>query len=360
MVKKKIAFFISSMDIGGAEKTTLAMIEQLIHLNFQVTLILTVKRGELIGSVPQDCDVTSIDITRSFQIPFKLWKCLQEHRIEVLVSNFWKLNLCASVVKLIMPKLRLVLVEHSPPSQTSTSPVWLYRPLTSILYRCASRVVAVSNSVKQDVIRCTVALKDKIIVLYNPVSIERNSLTTLSEEEPKCTGRGVDLIFIGRLEPEKNVELILDAIKILSAKCRKIDIVGDGSLRSSLEKKAIDIGIQDKVNFLGFKQDITEALCASDILVLSSDMEGLPTVVIEALICGKGVAVIPIPGGINEILMDGRYGTVGENRTPLALAKAICAEADRYKTYASQKEGADKFSPKVVAQRFVKEIIEYK
>ena len=162
MTKKNIAFLISSMEIGGAEKANLALIREFITMGYNPILLLNSEKGELLSEVPTECQVINLNLRRTFELPVKLITCIIKYDINILVSNFWKLNLCACIAKLFFPRMFLLLYEHSPPSKTSTSPLYLYSWLSSILYRRATKIFTVSDYVKADVLAYTVGLTTKI------------------------------------------------------------------------------------------------------------------------------------------------------------------------------------------------------
>jgi glycosyltransferase involved in cell wall biosynthesis len=114
--------------------------------------------------------------------------------------------------------------------------------------------------------------------------------------------------YIGRLSAEKNLEVLLFAFKEFrsthSSEC-KLMIVGDGDLKSVLEKLTIHIGINESVEFTGFRTDIRPFLSTFDIFVLPSKIEGTPISLIEAMAAGKAIIASNIPA-IREIIDDGK------------------------------------------------------
>lgn len=351
--RNNIAFLISSMDVGGAEKSVLTLINELIKFEYNVTLFLLANQGDFLDRLSSKCQVVDLGVKRTVQLPLKLKKAIKKYGVDILVSNFWKLNLCSCIAKFFYRDLTLILYEHSPPSRTSTSPKLLYMILSSILYPIASKIFAVSNYVKHDVQENTFGLKKKIITMYNPVVLSTNN-NRIDNEHTECNR--LNLIFVGRLEPDKNIGVIIDSLKSIAPFINILRIVGDGSLRSELTKKVKTAGLQKKVIFYGHRNDVASFYDVSDILILSSNLEGLPTVAIEALSHGIGIAATPIPGGLNEILHDGKYGTLSIDKSPNSLAKAILLEATREKSQYSQMAAAKRFRPDVIAKKFISEI----
>jgi glycosyltransferase involved in cell wall biosynthesis len=92
-------------------------------------------------------------------------------------------------------------------------------------------------------------------------------------------------------------------------------MVGDGILRTESEKKSAELGLTDNIQFCGYQKEVNRFITASDILILSSDTEGLPGVVLE---CGYlGVPTVSgNVGGIKECVETGVTGFVIENKEP--------------------------------------------
>jgi len=134
----------------------------------------------------------------------------------------------------------------------------------------------------------------------------------------------VSLLAVGRLIPVKNLALLLDAVELLRRGRQAVDVrlfvVGDGPLRPELEAQAARLKLP--VHFTGLVSDVSPYYRASSALVLSSDSEGSPMVVLEALAHGLPVVARAV-GGVPDMVRDGREGLLVSAGTPSALAEAI-------------------------------------
>jgi glycosyltransferase involved in cell wall biosynthesis len=115
--------------------------------------------------------------------------------------------------------------------------------------------------------------------------------------------------FVGRLWPQKRVQDFIwaaDIIKNVKPDVYSL-IVGDGPLRERLHQYAADVQMLDRVKFLGDRPDVPRLLCVMDFLVLPSEFEGMPNVVLEAMWAGRPVVATRIPG-TDEVVQDGETG----------------------------------------------------
>jgi glycosyltransferase involved in cell wall biosynthesis len=135
-------------------------------------------------------------------------------------------------------------------------------------------------------------------------------------------GDGPLVVAVGRLVPQKNHERLLEAVARLDGDFR-VWIVGDGELRARLERRRDELGLGDRVRFAGLRRDASEIIALADVLVFSSDWEGLSVAAQEALAAGTPVVSTPVHGMAE--LLEGRAGIVAREAGPEALAEALAA-----------------------------------
>ncbi len=179
----------------------------------------------------------------------------------------------------------------------------LLRALENASFNHSDLVISVSESI----LDLHPRIRDKTFIISDifPFVEEFSENTGCLTKESAKTG-DIKILYIGRLEPEKGVSILLEAMKPLNYKCT---IVGDGTLRAELEKQAEDLGISDRVTFTGYlpQKEAYELICASDILVLPSFTEFTPNVLIEAMSIGTTIAASDV-GGIKHLIKNGENG----------------------------------------------------
>ncbi|WP_417242301.1 glycosyltransferase family 4 protein [Celeribacter sp.] len=141
------------------------------------------------------------------------------------------------------------------------------------------------------------------------------------------TQRGKRIIFVGRLDPVKGVPLLLDAMARIAQDHpdATLSVVGDGPSRAAVEAQARDLGLGDRVSFLGYRaaDEVTALLNEADMLVLPSFAEGVPVVLMEAMASRIPVIASRV-AGVSELIEDGVSGFT----LPAGDLDTLCARLD--------------------------------
>ena len=160
--------------------------------------------------------------------------------------------------------------------------------------------------------------------------------------------------FVGHLVRQKRPERALEVLAHLRAQHRPTHLVvaGSGPLRSDLEARAERLGVAEAVAFLGHRSDVEWVLGGVDLVLLTSEAEGIPGVAIEALMAGCPMVTVPV-GGVAEVLEHGVTGLVLERDEPAEMAAAVGALLDDDRMRATMSRNgrlrADRFAASVTA-----------
>lgn len=191
---------------------------------------------------------------------------------------------------------------------------WLGRTVRASLDG-AERVICVSESMAR-VVRQHVRAAEKVVVITNGYD---DSLFRLSDRPRN------GILFVGTLTKVKNVDVLLGSFAAFAERLdERLTIVGDGPLRSALERRAADLGISGRVSFLGVKprETVRDLISTARCLVLPSSSESWGVVVAEALACGTPVVASRV-GGLPEIVRDASAGVLIEPGDTNVLARAL-------------------------------------
>ncbi len=204
----------------------------------------------------------------------------------------------------------------------------LFLQIERALARFTDRIVAVGEAQRQDIAAYRVAPLEKITPI--PLGLEIEDLldaecergTFRRELEFDDAARLIGIV--ARLVPIKAHEVLLEA----AARVRANDpqshflIVGDGERRVELEALASGLGLTDAVRFLGWRSDMKRVYADLDVVALSSNNEGSPVALIEALAAARPVVATDV-GGVSGVVRHGDTGVLVPPRNPAALADGI-------------------------------------
>ncbi len=192
--------------------------------------------------------------------------------------------------------------------------------------RFASRVIVVSDYVRKFTVEFFPFVDEKnIVVVHNGVDVQRFQPAQQDvRKELRIAPHDVVVGFIGRLEEQKGIAYLLQAINELNKAFNnlKVVIVGDGTLREQLQSQARTLQLTN-VEFVGFQSDTPKYFRLFDVFVLPSLFEGLPVSVIQAMAAGCPVVASKV-GGVAEVVEHEVTGILVEAARPQHLAAALC------------------------------------
>ena len=189
--------------------------------------------------------------------------------------------------------------------------------------RQSAVVITVSEALRRRLLELG-APADKVRTLRNGVDLDFFSPADCEAARRAIGCERFTLLSVGRLVAGKGHELVIRALALMPD--AGLIIVGEGPLCGQLETVARECGVTDRVRFTGALAPpmVREHYRAADVLILASQSEGMPNVVLEALACGTPVIATDV-GGVSEILVNGVSGTLLTERTPQAICSAVAA-----------------------------------
>lgn len=261
---------------------------------------------------------------------------LKRERPDVVISAMPLANGIAAWAKRFVRGAPLVvLTEHNALSMAfGDLDVPRYRPLMWAIrssYRFSDALVGVSGGVAERLRTVPGVSSDKVRVVYNPAwqpAMEDRAREPVSH--PWLTQRDVPVVIaIGRMETQKDFATLIRAFaKVRERRHVRLVLLGEGSLRASLERLARNLGVANDLSMPGFVENPFAHLARADVFVLSSIHEGFGNVIVEAMACGTAVVSTNCQSGPSEILEGGRYGPLTKVGDPGALAAAIEQQLD--------------------------------
>ncbi|WFQ78893.1 glycosyltransferase [Xenorhabdus sp. SF857] len=316
-MKEHILFIIDGLPGGGAENVTLRLAAGLSKSNYQISLLSL--NTQLDYTIPEDIHyIVSPDDYRGLlrklneisrrakamdKVLFKLFQ--QKGKPALVISNLHKTD--RIVVK--SKALRNCNVWHcihgiysqSYLSNKSGFSFWIKKKKIKKVYK-NKKIICVSEAVSHDLLSNIGIQPKQIKTIYNPFDFEKIK-TQASETNPY---HGLNYILhVGRLHRVKRQDRLIGAFAKTNLPCKLI-IVGQGSkeIERYLKVKIHEHGLDDNVILAGFHPNPHPIINEAKAVVISSDSEGLPTVLIEALICHTPIVSTDCPGGVREIMTD--------------------------------------------------------
>ncbi|MBD5416906.1 MAG: glycosyltransferase [Desulfovibrio sp.] len=203
----------------------------------------------------------------------------------------------------------------------------VYKALLGWALRRCRFTVCVSEGVGRSGAALWPALAPRLRVLRNPSDLEkirRQAQAPLPQALEACFEKPV-IVAVGRLEKEKNLPLLMEAGALLRERGRDFNLclAGRGSQREGLGQLAKDMGMEGHVFFAGYQRNPYALMARSAVLALSSNREGSPNVLVEALCLGIPVVATDCPSGPAEILRGGEFGRLVPMNDARALADAL-------------------------------------
>lgn len=202
-------------------------------------------------------------------------------------------------------KGRVVMCERTHQSTMLKTRSALTRTITKFLirnsYNRADLVLANSYAMKTD-LQDNLDIKAPIDVIYNPVDLQDLQSKMLQPLKITFSTDTFYFAVVGNFRKEKNFPLVFEALALIKDLKCKIVLVGDGPLKDVFLKQVSEFGIKDRVLFCGRDNNPFKYIHKCDSFILSSDVEGFPNVLLEAIACGKPVISTDCRSGPREML----------------------------------------------------------
>lgn len=338
--KQAVSFFLPSLEGGGAERVVVNLVREFVKRGINVELVLANAKGPYLKELPKDVRVFDLRASHVlFALP-KLIRYLRSEKPEILLSSLNHANVVAIIAKKVSKtKTRVFLREDNTLSlvylNSHSLKVKIMPFLMNIFYRYSDLIIAVSKGVKDDLVKFTKLPEDKIEVIYNPV-ITPDLFAKAKEpvDHPWFAPNSPPVILgVGRLTRQKDFPTLLKAFALVRKEVdSRLVILGEGEERENLEQLAKDLGIEEYLWMPGFVDNPYKYMSKSDVFVLSSIYEGLPTVLVEALALGLPIVSTDCKSGPREILDNGKYGKLVPVGNAFLMKEAIisCLNGEVY------------------------------
>lgn len=326
--KIKILYLVDGFNIGGAEYNLLQMLEAMDREAYDITLCSFVDRGDLKPAYEALGFPLHIIARRwrfDLSIFKRLYRLIQKGRFDIIQTLLFYPDIIGAVMA------RLCRVPACIAWETASHYDAFFKPPhRRLFYRLAMRwatcIVTVSEEAKKSVVAVERRPPEQIKVFPNGIDLARFERTAPAalRTEYQADGETMLIGVVARLDAIKGHSHLMEALSEVYKQHSNFQclLIGDGECRDALTAQVRQLGLQDHVQFLGFRRDIPELLSVLDLFVLPSISEGLPTVVLEAMASTVPVIATRV-GGIPEVIQSGENGMLVPSKDSTALAESI-------------------------------------
>jgi len=328
--KIKLLFVIPSLVEGGTERVVTDIITHLDKEKYDISLALFEKKGPYLSQTAEYVKV--YDLRKKsrysfFKIIFNLGKLFRRVRPNTVVSFLSYTNIVAIMAKFISGCRFNLLISIRNYLSLARFDARLRRVryfLYKFLFNYADYVIAVSEGIKTDLEKTFNIIQRKIKIIYNPVDSEKINILKAEEIKDLRIKEKSFLLTVGRLTKQKGYPYLFRAYSRIHKEIdEKLIILGTGEEEEKLKSLANELGIQERVVFLGFQKNPYKFMNIASIFVLSSLWEGFPNVLLEAMECGVPVVSTDCSSGPREIITNGKNGILIPPADERALADAM-------------------------------------
>lgn len=324
----RITVVMPTLSCGGAERVGAAMANYWAEQGNEVTFITfdapqTTPFYELsprLRHIKLGLFAASGNFLTGVKNNLRRWSALRSFfrstRADVIVSIIGRSNVRVLLATIGL-RIPVIVYEQTDPSRDSLSPLW--RALRWAAYWRAQRIVVLTEQFAQSF---SPYLQKRLSVIPNPIVMPRPK-----ELDVRSVSEIFRMIAVGRLEQEKGFDTLLQALAGLSDSLPSwtLTILGEGSQRPSLESLCRELHLEDRVSFRGTVKNVAGFLQQSDLFILSSQVEGFPLALCEAMTYGLPVVATDCATSIREIVRDGVDGIIVPPGSAKAMGQAITA-----------------------------------
>ena len=356
----KIAVIIDALNRGGAERQALVSVAELQKLGHKSEMIVYYPHREYSELIENEnihlVQIEKSGFLRSGRI-LELLKYFKKTGFDIVHSFGGTASLYAALAAK-MAKVPVVLGGYRG--------IYMEKGLMRLSQRFIDRLlngwVVNSNAIARSMAKSLKIPPERFHVVYNGISPEKFESDLEKSQAKEKLGIPQDkpvVSIVGRLCSVKNHKLFFDSAHLVLQQFPQTYflVVGDGALRSELKDYARQKGICQSISFLGNRPDISDILAATDVSVLTSNFEGFPNALIEAMSVQIPVVSTDYPG-IEELITDGCEGLIAPRNNAEAMASKILRlladpELSRRLGMSGAKMVKERLSPVVLAQNLV-------
>jgi glycosyltransferase involved in cell wall biosynthesis len=335
MRRLKVLQVVSVPGVGGAQVYVESVVQRLVGLGYDVTVMCSddptvvarYARMARVHPTPIPYRAAPWSDVRFF---VRLLRLMRRERFDVVQTSAAKASLFGRLAARLARVPVVIFTAHGFPFHDFMPllPRLGLRMLERVMSRwCTDMVVSVSEVDRRAAVAEGIVPPERIITIQNGIDLGGPvAARAAARESLGLAPEGPVVGIVGRLAPQKAPADFLRAAALIAREVPAATflVVGDGPLRSDLERLAGELGLDRQVRFLGFRDDVPRVLAALDVFALTSLWEGLPFTVLEAMRAGTPVVATEV-NGVSDVVEHGRTGLLARPRDTAQLAAHVIA-----------------------------------
>ena len=320
--------------MGGAERLMVPILKHLSRSHFDAYVCaLQSKDGnpmaEELRALDFPVECLNINRLRDLDAIPRLIRYLKSIEADLVHTQLEAANILGNISAKLLRLPSVCTIHVMPSLEVKTKTKLHQRVEWFVLRRFCDRVISVSEEARQYHVSISGASNDQVTTIYNGIDMSGFSMLDDAQERNAIRAElGIPrdanvLVTVAVLRPLKGIQFILRALPAVLASHPNTYylIVGSGSHHSALVEEADKAGVTDRVIFAGIRKDVPRLLAASDVFVLPTLTEALPTVLAEAMAARLPIVASNV-GGVPEMIVDGQNGILVEPEDVNGLANA--------------------------------------
>lgn len=353
----KVLHIINSLQIGGAEKLISESLAHYSECGVEVEL-LTLKHLDnfFLEELLKNKIIVNTLNSSSVYNPINIFKLIPHLKkfdiihVHLFPAQYWVVF--AKIISFI--KVKLIFTEHN-----TTNRRWnnsFFKVFDKLTYKNYSKIGCITQEVKEAFDKYLPIFNGKSVIIENGIKIDKYlNANKISKSEISLFINETDklIVQISAFKPSKNQETLINAMKRLPPNVKLI-FVGDGERKKLCQKLSASLGLENRVHFLGNREDVPSLLKSVDISVLSSRWEGFGLVAVESMAAGTPVIGTNVPG-LSSVIGDKRL--LFEVGDEIALASKLMAILFNEVLYTELKAYCEKKAVKFDIKKMVEKYV---
>ena len=328
----RLLYIITALNIGGAEMMLYRKLQCLNRDQFEVVVVSLIDKGHLGKSIETELGIPVYELGLKRFINFYkavsyLGKIIKDYKPDIVHSHMFHANIFSRVIRLFFYYPILICTIHNLDEKGRRKSAYWREKAYRFTDRMADFTTQVSRAGLAKYLSIGAVSPGKLAFMPNGIDLSLFKIDAkISVDLRRDLSFEDSFVFlaVGSLTFQKDYPNMLNAFLKVSEKepAAVLVIVGEGPLKNDLRKLCIEMGLTDKVKFLGLRTDVPVLMKMADCFVMSSAWEGLPIVLLEAAAAGLPIIATNV-GGNSEVVLDGENGFLVLSKDSDALGNAM-------------------------------------